>query len=123
MSITNLFCTPEQGKRLRELVPELTSGFVWGYGNDPKYGKEDTWDVCYADAIPKELWSLFKVTPALTLQELRDVMKKVNNDTIERIDEPFLSIDERVLFEDKVIGCNAPELAAWVIERLEEVER
>lgn len=109
MSINDLFSTPEQGKRLKELVPELTSVYVWDYSGELL---NYPYEKARFDSS-----SIF--LPALTLQELRDVMDKINNDTIERIDEPFLSIDERVLFEDKVIGCNAPELAAWVIERLE----
>jgi hypothetical protein len=69
--MNNLFCTPEQGKKLKELAPNIESYFVYtfipteGYdeprmvfvrgGGYRSYPEVDTYDY-----------------PALTLQELRD---------------------------------------------------
>ena len=80
MSIKDLFCTPEQGARLKELLPKLKCSFDWPDDH-----------------------------PALTLQELRDVILKSPINT----DWSFTELSSRMC------GHNAPELADWVIEILE----
>lgn len=100
MNINQLFCTPEQGRRLKELVPELQFVMVWANFND---GSLIPWVSTNPD------WAVDP--PALTLQELRDVV----NDTI-----PNSKWRE---FTNNLVCDTAPELAAWVIEWLEEVGR
>jgi hypothetical protein len=103
--MNNLFCTPEQGKRLKDLLPELTSKFlhfrttkqgVWA-----KYPKP-------ADLFFNESYHM-EQSPALTLQELRDVF-----DTLSK------KGNEYEMLNDLLWHSTAPELADWVIERLEE---
>ena len=100
--MTQLFNTPEQGRRLKELLPELTSMFVWviriGSLDHIPYLKESNQALL---RFPKEY------TPALTLQELRDVM-----------------VGECDYYEgemaERLYSYTAPELATWFIELLEE---
>jgi hypothetical protein len=116
---TDIFCTPEQGKRLKELLPELTSVLVWkfsiwkkSYSQKPMY-LEDYWDhnkisskYKNIDAVKQHAFKVGYITPALTLQELRDVAK-INNKMFNEL------LAYRLHFD------TAPELADWVIERLE----
>lgn len=94
--IETLFCTPEQGRRLKELVPELEYNFALVF--------YDRWHVGNADEWPD-------YAPALTLQELRDVARQRNING---------SYELRDFWEFAVAKMTAPELAAWVIERLED---
>jgi hypothetical protein len=58
--MTTLFCTPEQGQRLRELLPELKYALVWGIDRGefkPMMKDKMSNQFVYAQ-------------PALTLQEL-----------------------------------------------------
>jgi hypothetical protein len=87
MSIEQLFCTPDQGRRLKELVPELTSVLIWVFINHEQrwarfpiyvdkyknhyrrwYSKQKDMDEFVHDSIRHK-----SAAPALTLQELRDV--------------------------------------------------
>lgn len=98
MSVKDLFCTPEQGRRLAELVPELKYTMIWVYTG---------WE-----AIPMPFSSGYKQhhkDPALTLQELRDVAKDIR----------IRTTNDYWVYTQKVFNSTAPELAAWVIERLE----
>ena len=107
--MSELFCTPDQGKRLLELLPELKSVMTWIWkSKHPHYMAETrllTWDAKAFDAIPELREDRY---PALTLQELRDVAIKYE-----------LSISD---LEDHLYSSTAPELAEWVIARLEEAK-
>lgn len=111
MNINDLFCTPEQGRRLAELVPELTSVFVWEVINTSKGVAKYPYVIKSSTA--EILCDIPSRPPALTLQELRDVALKnktiTNNYNFDRVNW-FLW------------HAGAPELAAWVIERMEETE-
>lgn len=100
MSINHLFCTPEQGRRLQELLPSITSAFVW----KPDGNLERSTIQRFLSDYPLDYCS-----PALTLQELRDILDK----------QPNTSSMELGGMMNKL---TAPELAAWVIERLEEAQ-
>jgi hypothetical protein len=104
--MSELFCTPEQGKRLKELLPELTSYFMW----------------VNANVIPNMRWisrtndlppqgDEYTYTTALTLQELRDVALGMQSN--------WGSKDN---FSELLWYSTAPELAEWVIARLEEAK-
>jgi hypothetical protein len=106
--MNTLFCTPEQGARLKELVPELESAFMWVYGNGAPKIK---W-ISKKDLLPPQ-GDEYTYTPALTLQELRDVAK-------EHIKPKHpLRYDGDMIYVNLYL-MTAPELAEWVIERLEE---
>lgn len=99
-TINDLFCTPEQGRRLQELVPELTSVFYWR-----EHKHLLTRVVQHGDMETHHVKGK-TYTPALTLQELRDVAR--------RYCTPF----HTDMFYSFLFAMTAPELAAWVIERL-----
>jgi hypothetical protein len=105
-NINDLFCTPDQGRRLKELVPELQFSFVWGMQN------KKTKLMVVND--PPMSGSSF-VPPALTLQELRDVVSKL---ILDHMGKGSASIDNDE-FEYNLSIMTAPNLAAWIIERLE----
>ena len=107
--MTELFCTPEQGVKLKELLPELTSYFMWVNGNGTPKIK---W-ISQKDLLPPQ-GDEYTYTPALTLQELRDVAKEHLTASIILKE----SITKR--FEIGLFTETAPDLADWVIERLEE---
>jgi len=97
--MTDIFCTPEQGKRLKDLLPKLTSEYYWIFDVD-----------CIIGSYPFDkdhLSNGAQKIPALTLQELRDVAK-MNNKMFNEL------LAYRLHFD------TAPELAEWVIARLEE---
>jgi len=106
--MTQLFNTPEQGRRLKELLPQLTSTYYWidptktrpfsGLRNQNPYLP-----------LPSQLTRLSddERVPALTLQELRDVM-------IGECDYYDGDIAEMLY------SHTAPKLATWFIELLEE---
>ncbi len=122
--MTTLFCTPEQGKRLKDLLPELEPTMVWvfmrfgqRYSKLPMFFDKYKYDHkrykrlngSHID-MDAEMYSCFQhnaITPALTLQELRDVV--LNN-------ESFL-VNHWIIVREI---HTAPELAEWVIARLEE---
>lgn len=104
-NIEQLFCTPEQGKRLAELVPGLESAMVWITLFDREPVIRDRYDSNIVDVD----CNLVMYAPALTLQELRDVLDE----------QPNTSSMELGGMMNKL---TAPELAAWVIERLEEAK-
>jgi hypothetical protein len=96
---TDIFCTPEQGKRLKDLLPKLTSEYYWIFDVD-----------CIIGSYPFDkdhLSNGAQKIPALTLQELRDVAK-INNKMFNEL------LAYRLHFD------TAPELAEWVIARLEK---
>ena len=97
--MTNLFCTPEQGHRLKELVPMLKYSFVWSLFGDNRIIPTMVYNP------PSNGFSF--VPPALTLQELRDL-------AFENIESYKLGY----LFAN-MPNWTAPELADWVIARLE----
>jgi hypothetical protein len=96
---TDIFCTPEQGKRLKDLLPKLTSEYYWIFEVE-----------CIIGSYPFDkdhLSNGAQKIPALTLQELRDVAK-MNNKMFNEL------LAYRLHFD------TAPELAEWVIARLEK---
>jgi hypothetical protein len=104
MSINDLFCTPDQGRRLKELVPSLRPSMVWAsFGDDNLI----PWVAVNHESTLR--------APALTLQELRDYAR--NADFVKGGD----SSSDGKWFALGVLArtATAPELAAWVIERLE----
>jgi len=104
LQMTDLFCTPEQGQRLKELLPELDSTLIWI--EEINVNDEKEWDIAFSTGIPKQFHINFNATPALTLQELRDVARDHNK-----------SFDELLAY--RLHFDTAPELADWVIARLE----
>jgi hypothetical protein len=107
--MNNLFCTPEQGARLKELLPELEYAFMWASLSD------DKWFIIEQRSITDGAFVEFRPTfvPALTLQELRDVAK-------EHIKPKHpLRYDGDMIYVNLYL-MTAPELAEWVIQRLEE---
>lgn len=116
-NISSLFSTPEQGRRLAELVPDIESFFVWESFHiegmsQPKYLlKERRKSNAIIDL------STLKY-PALTLQELRDYAY-----TADFVKYGDTSANGKwFAFGVLVRTATAPELAAWVIERLEELK-
>jgi hypothetical protein len=103
MNIDQLFCTPEQGQRLKELGIGYEAKFIW-----QRWPYSTEW--VFRNAIAQS--ELMEVVPALTLQELRDVAR--TNGLMRR---PHELGDWHCTILEKY---TAPELAAWVIERLEE---
>ena len=104
--MNTLFCTPEQGARLLDLLPELDYTFAWG-----KINRNYEWE-----PFPKPIgeWSsfIYDAQPALTLQEIRDVAMTIKDGKVR------LNLDwERF---NHVQSSTAPELAQWVIARLED---
>jgi hypothetical protein len=95
--MNTLFCTPEQGKRLKELLPELTSAYWWAVIDHHVPNHISSFNGRPTSDMP----------PALTLQELRDV-------AIEIPSTFMLDLANKLTF------YTAPELAEWVIARLEE---
>jgi predicted transcriptional regulator len=130
--MNTLFCTPEQGKRLKELLPELTSGFVWARTDESK--AFDKYPVIYEQFstellgtlpvdVPIDLLLDFAqkknlITPSLTLQELRDVAIDSNLHRRFRL----LGAERLESWYDVSAYMTAPELAEWVIARLEEAK-
>jgi hypothetical protein len=111
MSINAFFCTPDQGRRLKELVPSLTSVMEWvsldegdPYYDYPYFSGE--WDGLEVASI----------LPALTLQELRDVAK--DRKLVRHTKGEYLQFHEA--WDVCTVTMTAPELAEWVIARLEE---
>jgi hypothetical protein len=108
-TMNTLFCTPEQGLRLEQLLQDVKSDFYWlGFnGSFPFY-----YPVAFEKPIDtSKLGSDSVVVPALTLQELRDVAKG-----IKRKEDDWSLVN----LSSMLYGFTAPELAAWVIARLEE---
>jgi hypothetical protein len=97
--MNTLFCTPEQGQRLKELLPEIKYSFVWSV-----FGDNIARPTIVNDP-PKSGMSF--VPPALTLQELRDIARKIPSTFM-------LDLANKLTF------YTAPHLADWVIARLEE---
>lgn len=95
-NIDQLFCTPDQRRRLKELVPSLTSVFVW-YPFKDGYKPIHNYYLSNPDKFP----------PAVSLQELMYLI-------------PTISLGEKAYPINLPTGT-APELAAWVIKRLGEV--
>jgi hypothetical protein len=108
---TELFCTPDQGRRLAELVPELQSVFVWASLQD------GSWFIIEQRSITDGAFVEFRPTfaHAITLQELRDVVSKL---ILDHMGKGSASIDNDE-FEYNLSIMTAPNLAAWIIERLE----
>jgi len=98
--MNDLFCTPEQGKRLKELLPEIDNHFVW-----QRIRAWSEWIINYASVPDIEQ----ERSPALTLQELRDVARSFK---LKEID--------RMVLSTLIDNATAPELADWVIARLEK---
>lgn len=111
MSINDLFSTPEQGRRLKELVPELTSAMLWASYNGREHFITDQRDITKGAYI--EYGCTF--APALTLQELRDVANERHMHRRFRL----MGAERLETWQDATASMTAPELAAWVIERLE----
>jgi hypothetical protein len=105
--MNTLFCTPEQGARLKELLQDVKSDFYWlGFNGSFPFN----YPVAFEKPIDtSKLGSNSVVIPALTLQELRDVIGSIYDET-DIIDEA-----DHILWNG-----TAPELAEWVIQRLEE---
>ena len=104
MSITDIFCTPEQGRRLTELVPDLKYKMAWTVvWEDWEYKHIDV--TRYTDSMRERK---MQHTPALTLQELRDVAK-----------DHVPASDLITKFQPYLYNMTAPKLADWIIERLE----
>jgi hypothetical protein len=109
--MNTLFCTPEQGARLKELLPEIEYSFVWeaintsrGFTKYPYVIKSSTAEL---------LCDLPNRPPALTLQELRDVAQREFAGEI--VADPVFAN----AFETWVYTSSAPDLAEWLIARLE----
>jgi hypothetical protein len=108
--MNTLFCTPAQGTRLKDLLPELEYAFMWASLSD------DKWFIIEQRSITDGAFVEFRPTfvPALTLQELRDVAKV-------ELGRQIVCRDTKEWdFYSKLDTSTAPELADWVIERLEE---
>lgn len=104
IDINNLFCTPDQGRRLKELVPELESAFVW---KPFQFEGMSVPDYTLIQASRQKLLSDMPLTnclPALTLQELRDLYEA-------------LELGRRPEFYGALSVETTPEITAWVIER------
>lgn len=99
MTINDLFCTPNQGLRLVELVPELTSVFVWA--------GQDEW-IIHERVDVTHGWDGIEIQPAFTLQELRDVAK-----------EHLPASDLITKFQAYLYNMDTPKLADWIIEAME----
>ena len=116
--MTDLFCTPVQGVKLKKLLPKLTSEFVWieldyDVGIQLRQRRHgNAMSVQYV-GIGESIVSVPHnyINPALTLQELRDVVRTLKLKQIDRIS-----------FAVKIYEATAPELAEWVIARLEEAK-
>ena len=104
--MTQLFCTPEQGARLKELLPELTSEFLW-----VMLINHEThlafWHLSKTADYTHDRQNL-TAHPALTLQELRDLVRTIRLNEIERWS-----------YSVRIYKVTAPELADWIIMRLE----
>ena len=102
---TDIFCTPEQGLRLQVLLQDVKSDFYWlGFSGSFPFN----YPVAFEKPIDtSKLGSNSIIVPALTLQELRDVAK-INNKMFNEL------LAYRLHFD------TAPELAEWVIARLEK---
>jgi hypothetical protein len=128
-NINELFCTPDQGRRLKELVDILQPVLVWVWVITP-YEKRWSKKPIYTDkfkerykrwhSIKEDVNIMFEdslrhgyAAPALTLQELRDVC------TIDDLFEIEADTQHTFGWPEAVSIMTAPELAAWVIERLE----
>lgn len=103
--MTDLFCTPEQGKRLKELLPELEYAMAWAI-------VWEDWEYKHTDVVSFSPFMFDRKTPhspAFTLQELRDLCTSNfdGSDNIQQIDT--------ILWNG-----TASQLADWVIARLEE---
>lgn len=108
-NINDLFCTPDQGRRLKELVPELTYSMVWVRINkNSTFDHKPYFDGEWIEHTPKGT----EIQPALTLQELRDIMKDCGMCE-------YVPMVQHSWYQ-KVANSTAPELAQWVIQRLEE---
>ena len=98
---TDLFCTPEQGKRLKDLLPKLTSEYYWIFDVE-----------CIIGSYPFDkdhLSNGAQKIPALTLQELRNVALEMQSN--------WGSKDN---FSELLWYSTAHQLADWLITRLEE---
>ena len=104
--MNDLFCTPEQGKRLKELLPDLQSEYVYVMDKIQKYWISYPIHnvIFYTAHYHKEK------SPALTLQELR-VFMAGHKELRRAWDKTRKSFS---------LTTTAPELAEWVIARLEE---
>lgn len=117
-TIDQLFCTPDQGRRLKELVPELDYTFMWptfqleGMSHPAYWSKPEIYDGSPIDD--------YYFAPALTLQELRDLAKSANHKHFEQYEKFLFDSFEFDELENLLDVGSAPELASWIIERLEE---
>lgn len=100
-NISSLFCTPEQGRRLKELVPKLKHTILWEF-----FVSVPTPQLIINAARRQSETA----APALTLQELR-VFISHHKELRRRYDNTMNRYS---------LSTTAPELAAWVIERLED---
>jgi hypothetical protein len=114
MNINDLFCTPKQGRRLAELVPELTSVYMHVHMHE-KNSQTVYWTIMET-RLYKYSWQHRLSYPALTLQELRDVASEHHMHRRFRL----MGAERLETWQKATASMTAPELAAWVIERLEE---
>jgi hypothetical protein len=98
-TMNNLFCSYKQGRLLQEMLPKLQSAFVWVESDHKTVHRRN-----FAEKTG------INYDPALTLHELRDVVRH-------HLD---LDHDEALWYVDSFISLDAPELADWIIERLKE---
>jgi hypothetical protein len=111
MNINDLFCTPDQGRRLKELVPNLECNLRWlKFEFNTEYLKLPYFNDKHLDEMYTES------APALTLQELRDVAK--DRKLVRHTKGEYLQFHEA--WDVCTVTMTAPELAEWVIARLEE---
>lgn len=124
-NITSLYCSPDQGRRLTELVPDLKFNMIWVFVSHEQrwakfplfvdmfknhykrwYDKQKDMNELVHDSIRHKYAS-----PALTLQELRDMARTIRQNEL-----------DGMAYSVKLRTANAPELAAWVIKWLEELK-
>src|SRR5690606_8219998 len=105
IEFSNLFNTPDQGKRLKGLISGITSEYSWRYSlpHDRSSHPYRT----------KFLLSRDQPVPAFTLQELINIVYNHPNKAVFNFDKEWLAIMEII------VKKGAKELADLIIEKLE----
>ena len=110
--VSSLFCTPGQGRRISELEPEIKAEFYWPYfGNLPNPYKHPVskYNLSETDRLT--------AVPALTLQELNHFARNSRIAVRSHSSVYGNSFELGIMVRTKT----APELAEWIIGKLEEV--
>lgn len=109
-TINNLFCTPEQGKRLAELLPNIKSVVIGVKRVSTDVGYMPMFRFLYREG------NFVDSAPLFTLQELRDLIYSVNAEHEEKHGKSLYDYSEYGACSKY---SDATNFAWWVLRQLE----